>query len=184
MSTNDTAHGATHLNQPASTNSNNSGAKLSDLSLSSITPPVKSLTYEELVAVCQALGGSPPRRTPDTSISNSTATSNPASSVDEKHLSVGTQQDDEEKQLKSTTTVPPPYGLYKRVVDKRKSSWWKYQTLAFVYNACLVMQLLLGATLTALGASDKKKSVTITIIAALNTCVTSIFFFFLYLGPG
>jgi hypothetical protein len=87
---------------------------------------------------------------------------------------VATQQDDEEKQLKFTTIVPPPCGLYKRVVDKRKTCWWKYQILAFVYNACLVLQLLLGATLTALGASDKKKSVAITIIAALNTCVTPI----------
>jgi hypothetical protein len=176
MSADDAAHGPSHLIQPAPPVSTNTGAKQSDLSQSSLSPPVKSLDYWELVAVCQALGGTP-GRTPDKFTSNSTGSTNPSNSVDEKHLSVRIQSDDEEKQLKFAPTVPPPSGLYKNVIDKRKASWWKYQILVFAYNACLVLQLLLGATLTVLGASDKKKSTAITIIAAANTFVFFVSFF-------
>lgn len=176
MSADDAVNGPSHLIQPVSPVSKNTRAKQSDLSQSSFSPPVKSLDYWELVAVCQALGGTP-GRTLDKFISNSTGTTNASTSIDEKHLSVGTQSDDEEKQLKFAPTVSPPSGLYKSVIDKRKTSWRKYQVLVYVYNACLVLQLLLGATLTALGASDKKKSSAITIIAAANTFVFPVSFF-------
>jgi len=159
---------ADNTTQPPPTGSGTSGAQLPSVSQSSFSPPVKALPYEDLVAVCQALGGIP-GRTLDRTITNATGTTKPSSSVDEKQPSVGTQPDDEEKQLKFSPTVPPPTGLYKRVINKRKTAWWKFQILALVYNACISLQLLLGATLTALGASDKKRSAAITILAALNT---------------
>lgn len=44
-----------------------------------------------------------------------------------------------------------------------------YWVFASCYNFCLVLQLVLGASLTALGAADKNKSTAITVLAAANT---------------
>lgn len=171
MSMIDSGHGPNPVNQPGQAGTGVSGitdSLASSVSQSSFSPPVKSLPYSELLWVCQSLGGTP-GRTLDNTIMNPTGATKISSNVDEKNPSVGTQQDDEEKQLKFSPTVPPPTGLYKRVIDKRKTAWWKFQVLAVIYNICILLQLLLGATLTALGASDKKRSAAITIIAALNS---------------
>lgn len=171
MSTNDAAHGPSHLLQPASTESSaNTDAKESSLG-SSLTPPVRSLTYAELLEVCEALGGTPGLTAPNTSPSISAPAANPASGDDEKHLAVKTQPDDEEKQNKLVPIfrTDTPRGLYRRVQYKKKNCQIMYWVLASLYNACLVLQLLLGASLTSLGASDNKRSTAITILAAANT---------------
>lgn len=176
MSADDAAHNGSHLLQPISTTASTSaGAKQSSLG-SSLTPPVRSLTYAELVEVCEALGGTPGLTAPVKSTSSSLTATKTPSSLDEKHLSVTTQPDDEEKQNKLVPTIrtDTPRGLYRRVKHKKKHCQIMYWVLSSLYNACLLLQLLLGASLTSLGASDKKKSTAITIIAAANTVRISV----------
>lgn len=70
--------------------------------------------------------------------------------------------------------LPVPGGLYKKVIKSRKDAQWMYRVVATFYNSCIILQLILGATLTALGPSDNKRSTAITIIAAANTVTAGI----------
>ncbi|KAG9232688.1 hypothetical protein BJ875DRAFT_71703 [Amylocarpus encephaloides] len=61
-------------------------------------------------------------------------------------------------------------GLYKDVLRYRYFSQYKFYSASFLYNFCLIAQLILGAALTSLSASSAAKNGTaITIIAAANT---------------
>lgn len=59
-----------------------------------------------------------------------------------------------------------PDGLYRNIIVSRRNSQRTYKIVAFVYNACLVFQLVLGAILTSLGASNKitKNNIAITVL--------------------
>jgi hypothetical protein len=84
---------------------------------------------------------------------------------------IGAYSDDEEKLSRIIDVKKLPDGLYKEVIVSRKKSQRTYNIVSFLYNICLVLQLVLGAILTSLGASEKitKKSVPITVLAAANT---------------
>jgi len=84
---------------------------------------------------------------------------------------IGVYSDDEEKLSRIIDVKKLPDGLYKEVIVSRKKSQCTYNIVSFLYNFCLVLQLILGAILTSLGASEKttEKSVPITVIAAANT---------------
>jgi len=84
---------------------------------------------------------------------------------------VGAYSEDEERFANTLDVKKLPDGLYRDVILSRQKSQRTYKIVAFVYNFCLVLQLVLGAILTGLGASDKipRKSVAITVIAAANT---------------
>jgi hypothetical protein len=62
-----------------------------------------------------------------------------------------------------------PKGLYREVVTSRCKAQYQYYFTAALYNTCLVLQLILGAALTALGSSSAKNGIAITILAAANT---------------
>ncbi|KAI9775401.1 MAG: hypothetical protein M1839_001256 [Geoglossum umbratile] len=68
-----------------------------------------------------------------------------------------------------------PYSIYKKnrgiylyVIHKERYSRWSYHIFEFVINVCLMLQILLAAALTALGASSAKHTI-ITAFGAANT---------------
>lgn len=63
-----------------------------------------------------------------------------------------------------------PNGLYKDIVRTRQKSQLAYYLSSTFYSLALILQLLLGAVLTALGSSSAAKhGVAITVLAAANT---------------
>ncbi|KAG0645052.1 hypothetical protein D0Z07_9097 [Hyphodiscus hymeniophilus] len=72
----------------------------------------------------------------------------------------------------SSTFWPPrtlPDGLYRDVVRARCKAQYMYYFVSTMYNICIVLQLLLGASLTALGSTSAKHGLSIVILAAANT---------------
>ncbi|KAH8663540.1 hypothetical protein BGZ60DRAFT_340078, partial [Tricladium varicosporioides] len=78
-----------------------------------------------------------------------------------------------QKPIHPTSFIYPPKGLpeglYKDVVRERFRCQYAYYSCSFLFNLSLILQLILGALLTALGSSAKGKDVLITVFAALNT---------------
>lgn len=62
-----------------------------------------------------------------------------------------------------------PHGLYRDIVLARRRYQLSYYISSIFYSAALVLQLLFGAVLTALGSSSNKSGLAITILAAANT---------------
>ncbi|EKD14123.1 uncharacterized protein L3040_007877 [Drepanopeziza brunnea f. sp. 'multigermtubi'] len=106
---------------------------------SSIIPPVTVLSPEALAQVRHAIGA-PPYRFEQPSTNSRTRI----------HKRV-------------------PNGLYKTVLQKRRQAELSYYFTSAFYNTCLVLQILLGALLTALGSSSNLNGTAITILAAANT---------------
>ncbi|KAG9249109.1 hypothetical protein BJ878DRAFT_485549 [Calycina marina] len=68
-----------------------------------------------------------------------------------------------------------PDGLFKRILHSRRKSERNYYVCTAIYSTCVVLQVVLGATLTGLGASTSSSNSTsyiglaLTILAAANT---------------
>ncbi|KAA8575291.1 hypothetical protein EYC84_004470 [Monilinia fructicola] len=63
-----------------------------------------------------------------------------------------------------------PPGLYREIVETRQKSQLAYYVSTIFYSIALILQLLFGATLTALGSSSADKhGLAITVLAAANT---------------
>ena len=73
----------------------------------------------------------------------------------------------------STSTLWPPRnlpdGLYRDVVRSRCKSQYLFYFVSTMYNFCIILQLLLGAALTALGSISARHGLAIVILAAGNT---------------
>lgn len=69
--------------------------------------------------------------------------------------------------------VPPKDSLYNRAVNHRKYQERMYYFSSTLTNTLLLSQIVLGATLTGLGASDQSR-VLITIFGALNTVIAGL----------
>ncbi|KUJ21181.1 uncharacterized protein LY89DRAFT_551756, partial [Mollisia scopiformis] len=71
-----------------------------------------------------------------------------------------------------------PPGLYHDVLRSLTISRYQYLLIALIFNTFLIIQLLLGASLTALGATTSslsyKTSIIITSLAAANTVVAGL----------
>ncbi|CAG8971481.1 hypothetical protein HYALB_00002065 [Hymenoscyphus albidus] len=67
-----------------------------------------------------------------------------------------------------------PPGLYREVVTARTGAMQMYYAFSFFFNTSLVIQLVLGALLTALGSRATGKDVLITVLAAGNTVVAGL----------
>lgn len=63
--------------------------------------------------------------------------------------------------------------LYERAVNKRRQQQWAYGITASVSNVLLLSQVVLGAALTGLGASESSH-VLITVFGALNTVIAGL----------
>jgi hypothetical protein len=123
-----------------------------------LKPPMKMLIPADLAEVCSKIGAPPSRC-----------------------------------RIEPTNNIPKgakdvPSGLYKEVIAARKKAMYNYYFTATLYNSCIVLQLLFGAALTALGSSTNSSGqsvssppqvsltmltppsgLSITILAAANT---------------
>jgi hypothetical protein len=73
--------------------------------------------------------------------------------------------------IHSSTLYPPrslPDGLYKEVVRSRVISQYQFIISTLIFNISVILQVLLGATVTALG-SQTQQHTAITVLAAANT---------------
>jgi len=62
-----------------------------------------------------------------------------------------------------------PNGLYRDVIRSRSYSQLLYYICSIFYSTALILQVILGAILTALGATSHTHGTAITILAAANT---------------
>ncbi|KAF4977465.1 hypothetical protein FZEAL_6029 [Fusarium zealandicum] len=67
-----------------------------------------------------------------------------------------------------------PPGLYRDVVHRRTVSFYYFHISSGVRWGLLVMQLFLGASLTALGSLSRRDGTCITILAAANTIIAGL----------
>lgn len=93
-----------------------------------------------------------------------------------KH-SLGCTTDPESHLIHSTSTLYQPRnlpcGLYRSVLLSRTISQYQYLSSSLIFNLSLVLQVLLGAAITALGSSDTH-SIAVTISAATNTVIAGL----------
>ncbi|KAH9208269.1 hypothetical protein DL95DRAFT_449974 [Leptodontidium sp. 2 PMI_412] len=104
---------------------------------STLTPLVTRLSARDLEEVCKAIGVF--KRNGDANRNNPTSTIWPPKGLDE--------------------------GLYKDVITSRCKSQYTYHVVSSLLHTSLILQLILGATLTALGSTSKKNGTVITILA-------------------
>ena len=64
-------------------------------------------------------------------------------------------------------------GIYKRTVDSENETQFQYKLSAFLVNMCYMLQIVVGAALTALGAASGP-SAAVTILGALNTILAGL----------
>jgi hypothetical protein len=69
--------------------------------------------------------------------------------------------------------TPHPQSLYARAKSRRRNQSYTYALTATLTNGLLLSQVVLGAALTGLGASDSSR-VLITIFGALNTIIAGV----------
>ncbi|KAK4163176.1 hypothetical protein QBC43DRAFT_264653 [Cladorrhinum sp. PSN259] len=62
-----------------------------------------------------------------------------------------------------------PEGLYRDVVTQRSKYFYYYHMISTVRWLLLVLQIILGAVLTALGSAQTSEGIPITVLAAINT---------------
>jgi hypothetical protein len=77
----------------------------------------------------------------------------------------------------TSNPYPPkdiPDGLYKDVIRARFSCQYSYWISSTLVNVSMVLQLLLGAALTALGSRTTGQELAITILAAENTVIAGL----------
>lgn len=67
-----------------------------------------------------------------------------------------------------------PHGLYREVVSHKYRFLFLFHVISFLRGLLMIVQLLVGATLTALGAMSLKDGKPITILAAVNTAIAGI----------
>jgi len=72
--------------------------------------------------------------------------------------------------------TPHPQSLYARALQRRRSQSYTYALTATLTNGLLLSQVVLGAALTGLGASDSSR-VLITVFGALNTIIAGVIAF-------
>jgi len=93
--------------------------------------------------------------------------------------SIGALSNDENHKVcqPNSYIYPPkglPNGLYKDVVRSRTLAQYEYYFTSLLFTAALILQLLLGAALTALGSTDAGTNVRITLLAAANTVLAGL----------
>ncbi|KAI0850478.1 hypothetical protein F5Y00DRAFT_232342 [Daldinia vernicosa] len=92
---------------------------------------------------------------------------------------VGVFMDDEsEEVIRPTSTLWPPKGfrdgLYRDVLTEKTKFTYYFHSVDIVSWLLMLLQIAMGAVLTALGSVPSKNGTAITTIAAVNTCVGGI----------
>ncbi|KAE8376039.1 hypothetical protein BDV26DRAFT_305825 [Aspergillus bertholletiae] len=61
--------------------------------------------------------------------------------------------------------------LYKKLVQEESSEWWQYRLVSTFFNALAIVQVMVGATITALGPFGGQHLIAITVLGAVNTVI-------------
>ena len=128
------------LSHPPAPSSTSTSSKESQNSTPSQPPKLTRLSQADLSIVRSALNGNP----------------------DLERNTIG---------IHSSTLYPPrglPDGLYREVVRSRVIAQYQFIISTLIFNISVILQVLLGATVTALG-SQTRQHTAITVIAAANT---------------
>lgn len=80
---------------------------------------------------------------------------------------------------KSTATtleggIPKPTGIYRSVLEEQRKRSWQHFAISWALNIVHFAQVVIGATLTALGPNASKYTVPITVLGAVNTIIAGI----------
>ena len=67
-------------------------------------------------------------------------------------------------------------GIYMRIVHEERKAHFEFFATSFLIDACLLLQIVLAAALTALGAS-KSSHVAVTVLGAVNTTIAGMLSF-------
>ena len=131
----------------------------------------------------------PPTRTPIQKKTTSAAESNAQHLSQYRYLTpnewarlahgLGAVKDGEDNALVHPTCWywPPrgmPNGLYKDVVFEKTKNFYHFHMIYTIQWILLILQIMLGAVLTALGAISMKDKIPITVLAAINTVAAGV----------
>lgn len=64
-----------------------------------------------------------------------------------------------------------PVGMYKSVIEEKRRRQWQHAAMSWCLNIVHFAQVVIGATLTALGPNARLYTVPITVLGALNTVI-------------
>lgn len=67
-----------------------------------------------------------------------------------------------------------PMGIYKRVIERKRSKKTQHFVVTWVLNVLHLAQIVIGATLTALGPNAARYTISITALGALNTVIAGV----------
>lgn len=67
-----------------------------------------------------------------------------------------------------------PTGLYKSVIEEKRRRQWQHTAMSWCLNIVHFAQIVIGATLTALGPDARLYTVPITVLGALNTVIAGV----------
>lgn len=67
-----------------------------------------------------------------------------------------------------------PIGMYKSVIEERRRRQWQHTAMSWCLNIVHFAQIVIGATLTALGPNARLYTVPITVLGALNTVIAGV----------
>ena len=65
-------------------------------------------------------------------------------------------------------------GIYKSLISAQRNRSWQHVIVSLLLNFCLFAQIIVGASLTALGPTSGKHEVVITILGAGNTVIAGV----------
>ncbi|GAB1198171.1 hypothetical protein APSETT444_007479 [Aspergillus pseudonomiae] len=61
--------------------------------------------------------------------------------------------------------------LYKKLVQEESREWWQYRFVSTFFNVLAIAQVMVGATITALGPFGGQHLIAITVLGAINTVI-------------
>lgn len=67
----------------------------------------------------------------------------------------------------------PNIGVYARVIQEERKTKWQYHAISTLINTIFLAQILVAATLTALGASNTSH-IAVTILGSVNTVIAGV----------
>ena len=67
-----------------------------------------------------------------------------------------------------------PTGLYRDIVFQKTKNFYHYHFISIIRWALLILQIMIGAVLTALGALSTTTKIPITVLAAINTVAAGV----------
>lgn len=91
---------------------------------------------------------------------------------------IGINSDLAPKPKPSTSTleegIPKPMGIYRSVLEEQRKRAWQHFAISWALNIVHFAQVVIGATLTALGPNASRYTVPITVLGAVNTVIAGV----------